>query len=147
MARADGNRRVMAFLHANLGALAHDLGHEARAEMEFQEALSLSSEMGDDQRMSHVLASLGALEIARRDFKAADSYLAEGLKVARAANLRENEALLLINSAELQRELGRPNSERALLTEAGQLAKEISNERYEGIASERLKRSRGSDGI
>ena len=147
MARADGNRRVMAFLHANLGALAHDKGHEARAEMEFQEALSLSSKMGDNQRMSHVLASLGALEIARRDFKAADSYLAEGLKVARAANLRENEALLLINSAELQRELGKPNTERALLAEAGQLAKEIGNERYEGIASERLKRSRGSDGI
>ena len=96
--------------------------------------------MGDNQRMSHVLASLGALEIARRDFKAADSYLAEGLKVARAANLRENEVLLLINSAELQRELGMPNAERALLDEARQLAKEIGNERYEGIASERLKK-------
>ena len=147
IARADGNRRVMAFLHTNLGALAHDQGHEARAEMEFQEALSLSSEMGDYQRMSHVLASLGALEIARRDFRAADSFLGEGLRAARAANLSENEALLLINSAELQRELGKPNAERALLIEASQLAKEIGNERYEGIASERLKKSRDSEGI
>ena len=147
MARSDGNRRVMAFLHTNLGALAHDQGYEARAETEFQEALSLSSEMGDNQRMSHVLASLGALEIARQDYEAADSYLAEGLKVARAANLRENEALLLINTAELQRELGKPTAERALLVEARQLAKEIGNERYEGIASERLRRRRDTGGI
>ena len=105
MARADGNRRVMAFLYTNMGALAHDQGHKARAEREFDSALSLSREMGDSQRMSHVLASLGALATARREFDTAESYLSEGLNRARAANLKENEVLLLINSAEMQREL------------------------------------------
>ncbi len=140
MARADGNRRVMAFLHTNMGALAHDQGHEARAAREFKVALSLSREMGDSQRMSHVLASLGALETARREFEAADSYLSEGLNLAQEAKVKENEVLLLINSAELQRELGKPDEERALLLEAHQLAEEIGHDRYRGIASERLER-------
>ena len=141
MARSDGNRRVMAFLHTNMGAMAHDQGDEVRAEKEFEEALRLSREMGDSRRVSHVLASLGALEIARRDFETADSYLSEGLKLTRKANLKENEVLLLINSAELQRELGNHNEERALLSEAQQLAKEIGHERYRGIVSERLGRN------
>jgi tetratricopeptide (TPR) repeat protein len=140
MARADGNRRVMAFLHTNMGALAHDQGQEARAAMEFEQAFGLSKEMGDSQRMSHVLASLGALATARREFETADSYLSEGLILAREANLKENEVLLLINSAELQRELGKPDEERALLLEGRLLAEEIGHERYREIASERLER-------
>jgi tetratricopeptide (TPR) repeat protein len=144
MARSDGNRRVMAFLHTNMGALAHDQGDDVRAEMEFEETLSLSRELGDSQRVSHVLASLGALEIARRNFEAADSYLSEGVKLTRAANLKENEVLLLINSAELQRELGNGDEERALLLDARELAKEIGHERYQGIATERLDKSRNS---
>jgi tetratricopeptide (TPR) repeat protein len=142
MARSDGNRRVMAFLHTNMGALAHDQGDEVRAESEFEEAMSLSREMGDSQRVSHILASLGALEIARRDYGAADTYLREGLILARQANLKENEVLLLINSAEVQRELGKGDEERALLLDAQKLAEEIGHERYEGIALERLDKSR-----
>jgi len=140
MARSDGNRRVMAFLHTNMGALAYDQGDEVRAEMEFGEALSLSREMGDSQRVSHVLASLGALETARREFEAAEYYLSEGLELARAANLKENEVLLLINSAELQRELGKADEERALLLEGHQLAKEVGHERFRRIARDRLER-------
>ncbi|MEE9215985.1 MAG: NB-ARC domain-containing protein [Anaerolineales bacterium] len=143
MARADGNRRMMAFLHTNIGALAHDQADEARAGLEFEAALSLSKEIGDNQRMSHVLASLGALATAQRDFETADSYLGEGLKLAREANLKENEVLLLINSAEVQRELGNGEEERALLLDAQELAEEIGHERYEGIASERLDKSQG----
>jgi hypothetical protein len=90
--------------------------------------------------MSHVLASLGALATARREFETADSYLSEGLILAREANLKENEVLLLINSAELQRELGKPDEERALLLEGRLLAEEIGHERYREIASERLER-------
>lgn len=141
MARADGNRRVMAFLYTNMGALAHDQGHKARAEREFDSALSLSREMGDSQRMSHVLASLGALATARREFDTAESYLSEGLNRARAANLKENEVLLLINSAEMQRELEKPDQERTLLLAAHRLAEEIGHERYRGITSERLERA------
>ena len=140
MARADGNRRGMAFLHSNLGALAHDQGHPARAAREFESALNLSREMGDSQRMSHVLASLGALATARREFDRAESHLSEGLKEARIANLKENEVLLLINSAELQRELGKSERERDLLLESRQLAEAIGHERYRAIASERLAR-------
>ncbi|MFQ5942705.1 MAG: tetratricopeptide repeat protein [Anaerolineales bacterium] len=140
MARADGNRRGMAFLHTNMGALAHDQGDDARAIEEFHEALRLSREMGDKQRMSHVLASMAAIATATRDFKAADSYLAEGLSLAREADLQENVVLLLINSAELQRELGKPDEERAQLLEAHQVAADIGHERYRRIASDRLER-------
>jgi tetratricopeptide (TPR) repeat protein len=142
MARSDGNRRVMAFHHTNMGALANDQGDALRAESEFEEAMSLSREMGDSQRVSHILASLGALEIARRDYGAADTYLREGLILARQANLKENEVLLLINSAEVQRELGNGEEERALLLDAQRLAEEIGHERYERIASERLDKRR-----
>ena len=142
MARSDGNRRVMAYLHTNMGALAHDQGDEMRAEMEFGHAMSLSREMGNSQRVTHILANLGALEIARRDYIAADTYLREGLILARQANLKENEVLLLINSAEVQRELGNGDEERALLLDAQKLAIEIGHERYEGIAFERLDKSR-----
>jgi len=142
MARSDGNRRVMAYLHTNMGALAHDQGDEMRAEMEFGHAMSLSREMGNSQRVTHILANLGALEIARRDYIAADTYLREGLILARQANLKENEVLLLINSAEVQRELGNGDEERALLLDAQKLAVEIGHDRYEGIAFERLDKSR-----
>ena len=140
MARADGNRRMMAYLHTNIGAQAHDQGDQARAGMEFEMALSLAKEIGDNQRMSHVLASLGALATTRRDFETADSHLSEGLRLARAANLKENEVLLLINSAEVQRELGNGDEERALLIDARELAEEIGHDRYRSIASERLER-------
>ena len=140
IARSDSNRRVMAFLHTNMGAMSHDRGDDERARAEFEASLQLSKELGDAQRICHALASLGALETAKGDFNKAGAYLTEGLDLAQTMTLTEVQTLLLINTAELKRELHLPEEERALLKQARGLAVEIGNERYREIATDRLER-------
>ncbi len=138
MARSDGNRRMMAYLHINMGALAHDRGDLDCAENEFRSALELARELGDRRRMSHALSSLTAIAIAQREYDDAERYAREGLQHARTAQISDSVVLLLINQAELRRELGEIAAERDLLLEAQSIAEEIEHDRYRQIISDRL---------
>ncbi|HEX6387335.1 MAG TPA: tetratricopeptide repeat protein [Anaerolineae bacterium] len=67
----------------NLGRLAQRQGEYIEAEAQYEEALALAREGGDQEKLSHLLRALGVLAARRGDYGLADAYYKEGLSLAR----------------------------------------------------------------
>ena len=102
-------------LIANLGSLSLFEGDYVEAGRQFQEALAIARDIGDDLRVAEHLFELGRTACAREDYPTAESLFDQALAVARRLGYMRLGLALLVSQAHAARIQGKVAQAAALL--------------------------------
>ncbi|MGE0543220.1 MAG: tetratricopeptide repeat protein [Dehalococcoidia bacterium] len=132
LARAAGNRSIVAAALHSMGGMEADAGNDADARALLDECLAIRTELGDQWGIGNSLFSLGYLAHRRGDNVWAEDFYEQSLRVQRAVEDKLGLAMTLNNLGHLAEERREYARARALFEECLFIRREFGDER--GIA-------------
>jgi predicted ATPase/DNA-binding SARP family transcriptional activator len=118
----------------SLGNIAHGQGDYARASAYYEQALSISCELGDRWSESMTLTNLGLVSNQRGDYAGARACYERALAISRALDDRWGETLALINLGYVSHQQGDYAGARGHYRQTLHLARETGDRQNEGMA-------------